>query len=109
MTNKEALNQICEIIEQYNSQVDSVIDYAEVKISYPQAIALYKAEHMFRILIRESKEVSEELIQLLDIDYPPRDDYWDGYNTGYHDCEVEHQAKEKKDDGSNPKQSGNEE
>lgn len=102
MTNKEALNQICEILEQYNNQVNSVIDYAEVKISYPQAIALYKAEHMFRILARESNEVSEELIQLLDIDYPRRDDYWDGYNTGYHDCEVEQQAKqaegEKKDE-----------
>lgn len=105
MTNNEALNQICEIIEQYNSQVDSVIDYAEVKISYPQAIALYKVEHMLRILLKESKEMSEEIVTLLEFDYPRRDSYWDGYYKGYHDCEVEMQAKqaegEKKDDGSN--------
>ena len=109
MTNNEALNQISEIIEQYNNQVDSVIDYAEVKISYPQAIALYKAEYILRKLTYMAENLAEEYVDLLDVDYPKRDDYWDGYNTGYHDCEVELQAKEKKDDGSNPKQSGNEE
>ena len=109
MTNKEALNQISEILEQYNAQVDSVIDYAEVKISYPQAIALYKAEYILRKLVHMADDLAEEYVDLLDVDYPPRDDFWDGYNKGYHDCEVEMQAKEKEDDGSNPNKSGEEE
>ena len=98
MTNKEALNQIREIIEQYNDQVDSVVDYAEVRISYPQAIALYKVEHMLSILEKESKEMSEEIVKLLDFEYPSRDNYWDGYYKGYHDCEVEKMAEGAKKD-----------
>lgn len=109
MTNKEALNQISEIIEQYNDQVDSVIDYAEVRISYPQAIALYRAEYVLRKLTYMEQNLAEEYVDLLDVDYPSRDDYWDGYNKGYHDCEVELQAKEKEDDGSNKNESGKQE
>lgn len=92
MTNKEAYRIICNMLNDAN-----VSDICKV--------ALWKAEYVFNKLIRMEADLAEGYVDLLDIDYPRRDDYWDGYNTGYHDCEVEQQAKqaegEKKDETNN--------
>lgn len=97
MTNKEALAVISGIIDKYNECLGKR-EIATVEIKDDVAVALYKVEYILRKLIRMADNLAEEYVDLTDVDYPPRDDYWDGYNKGYHDCEVELQAKEKKDD-----------
>ena len=108
MINKEALAVISGMIDKYNECLGKR-EIATVELKDDVIVALYKVDYILRKLVRMEEDLAEEYVDLLDVDYPRRDDYWDGYNTGYHDCEVEHQAKEKEDDGSNPKQSGNEE
>lgn len=96
MTNKEAHKIICDMLS--NKEIDATYK-----------VALWKAEYIIKKLIKMERDLSEEYVDLLDVDYPSRNNYWDGYNKGYHDCEVEMQAKEKTNDGSDPKQSGEEE
>lgn len=99
MTNKEAIPVIVRIIDKYNMRLKE--ETATVEVT-DEMVALYKVEYILRRLTHMEENLAEEYVDLLDVDYPRRDDYWDGYNTGYHDCEVEQQAKqaegEKKDE-----------
>lgn len=99
MTNKEALAVINRILDKYNERMKKEILPVEIT---DEVVALYKVEYILRKLTYMEENLAEEYVDLLDVDYPKRDDYWDGYNTGYHDCEVEQQAKqaegEKKDE-----------
>lgn len=95
MTNKEAYIELNKLYEAYQEQQDK--DEKLIKIDDIQMVALCRALYNLRKLCRMADDLAEEYVDLLDIDYPPRDDFWDGYNKGYHDCEVELQAKEKQD------------
>ena len=97
MTNKEALKTINRLLDDYNSKMNEVSDEVEVIFDYEAGVALYKVQHILQKLCHMEDDLAEEYVDLLDVDYPSRDDYWDGYNKGYHDCEVELQAKEKQD------------
>ena len=108
MTNKEALTVISGIIDKYNG-LTNFKDPVKIGITNEDIVAFYKVDYILRKLIHMADNLAEEYVDLTDVDYPPRDDFWDGYNKGYHDCEVELQAKEKNNDGSDKKQSGKQE
>lgn len=100
MTNKEALTVINQIIDRYTA-LTNFNDPVNIEITNDFAVALYKAQYVLRKLTLMGDNLSEEYVDLLDIDFPKRDDYWDGYTIGYHECEAAMRAKEKKYDGSN--------